>query len=110
MGIAEKNGCRDMDGTMIRFLSDEDFYARMLRLMLSDEAFDKLGGEIERGEAEAAFETAHMLKGVILNCGITPMAELIVPIVESLRVGDAQSPRGAYKELMSERDRFSRLL
>ena len=55
--------------------------------MLSDPAFEKLGEELRGQETHAAFDTAHMLKGIIGNCGITPMYEIIVRIVEPLRKG-----------------------
>lgn len=78
-------GCKDMNVTMERFTNDEEFFLEIVRSMVNDKGFARLGDEIKAEDIKNAFETAHMLKGIIVNCGITPMSVLIVEIVEPLR-------------------------
>ena len=87
--IMKKLGCSHMEATHKRFLGDPDFYLEVVTEMLRDPAFEKLKKQIEERKVEESFDTAHMLKGIISNCDITPLYELIIQIVEPLRSGRA---------------------
>lgn len=104
----EQMGC-DMKSTLLRFLGDEEFYAECLKDMLADEGFARLGKELEAEETEAAFATAHMLKGIISNMGIQSMFDIIVQIVEPLRGGNVSGLMPVYDELMTEKARYDAL-
>lgn len=96
-------GCEDLNNTMERFLNDNEFYLEMLQQMLTDPGFESLRSELEADHVTDAFETAHMLKGIIANCGITPMLKTISSIVEPLRAGSAQGLLPYYEQLMAQR-------
>lgn len=102
-------GC-DMKVTMERFMDDEEFYAQCFESMLTDEGFEKLGEALKTHDIDVAFDIAHMLKGIIVNMGITSLYETIVPIVESLRKRNDAGLEPAYKELMAEREKYRSLL
>jgi chemotaxis protein histidine kinase CheA len=104
--LLAKLGCREIQATKQRFVEDEDFYIEILNQMLADSAFEGLGQQLRAEDTKGAFETAHMLKGVIGNCGISPLYDTIVEIVEPLRTGkpDYNAVEKSYKELLKRRN------
>lgn len=68
--------------------------------------------QLLNGDTRQAFDTAHMLKGIIGNCGITPMYEVIVSIVEPLRAGaaDLSGPIEDYQRLLARRETARKIL
>lgn len=85
-------GCESIEATKVRFLDDVDFYYEIIGVMLGDPGFELLGGQLRSRASADAFETAHMLKGIIANCGITPMYVRIEKVVEPLRRARAEYP------------------
>lgn len=77
-------GC-DMEGTMERFLNNEELFFKCLGKALNDKSFKELGTSLEEKNCETGFDHAHNLKGLIANMGLTPMLDEIVKIVEPLR-------------------------
>ena len=105
----KKSGCEDVaNATEQRFLEDDEFYFSLLREVFSDDGFRRLGVELTQGQTQQAFDTAHMLKGVISNCGLTPLYNVIVQIVELLRIGSTETTvlLNAYQELLKELDKI----
>lgn len=105
-------GCDDIEMTKARFLNDLAFYLMLTKEMLLDPGFEQLGQQLEKQEVVAAFDTAHMLKGIVSNCGITPLCELIVQIVEQLRGGkpDFALVLERYRRLMDQKNEAQALL
>ncbi len=79
-------GC-DIDGTMSRFLNNEDFYKRCYTKLWNDPSFKGLGEALDARDVESAFHFAHTMKGVLANMGITPLLNEVIEIVEPLRAG-----------------------
>lgn len=102
-------GC-DVEGAMERFLEDEELYYSCLKMVSEDAALEKLAEQLKAGEAEAAFDSAHTLKGVIANVGLTPMFDIIVRLVEPLRAGQIENLLPVYEELMQANDYLKKLL
>lgn len=103
--------CDAIAETKARFLAGADFYIEVTTEMLSDPGFEALGTELEAENAAAAFETAHTLKGIISNCGVTPLCLLIRQITETLRPRNSGAVcpdytllRAAYAKLLCERE------
>lgn len=92
-------GC-DIDGALERFVGDEELYRTCLYTVLSDKAFEGLGEALRAGQVSEAFDYAHTLKGVLANMGLTPMYEVIVRMVEPLRVGKGDGLLPVYEELL----------
>lgn len=107
--ILNDMGC-DMKSTLTRFLDDEEFYRNCYEDMLQDEGFDKLGKAIENHNVKEAFEYAHMLKGVVANLGITPIFDILVEIVDPLRIGSEEGVKSSYEKLMIEKRKFDQLI
>ena len=102
-------GCQSPGETSARFLNDSAFYLEVVSEMLFDPDFEALGSQLTAMDAQAAFDTAHTLKGIIGNCGITPMYEWIVQIVEPLRSGNAdfRDLERVYSQLLHTRDEIA---
>lgn len=83
----EKRGF-DVDGTMRRFLNNEGLYIKCLKKFLDDSSFEKLKEAYDNGNCNEAFKSAHTMKGLISNLGINPLYNLLLPVVEKLRVQD----------------------
>ncbi len=99
-------GCQSPAETSARFLDDPDFYLEVVSEMLLDPGFKALGKQLTAMDTQSAFDTAHTLKGIIGNCGITPLYELIIQIVEPLRGGSAdfRDLERVYSQLLRTRN------
>lgn len=75
----------NVDEGMARCLNNEAFYMRMLNLQLSMPTFDALDQAIAAGDAKAAFDAAHALKGAVGNLSLTPIYDPVCEITEMLR-------------------------
>ncbi len=97
--------CDCVNATKARFLEDGAFYLQIAKEALNDPGFERLGTQLAQEEAAAAFDTAHMLKGLIANFGITPLYNLTVQIVEALRTEapDAAQLHALFAQLMQQR-------
>lgn len=78
----------DVDGTMRRFLNNEALYLKCLKKFLDDTSFEKLKEAYQDGNCNEAFKAAHTMKGFVSNLGIDRMYQLLIPMVEKLRVQD----------------------
>ena len=79
-------GCA-VDEALSRVVDDKELYRDCLIMFADDEGFAALGKHLEGHSLQAAFDTAHTLKGVSGNLGLTPMFDTISDIVEPLRIG-----------------------
>ncbi len=77
----------DTEGAMGRMLDDLDFYIDCLNRFLDDGSFLKLDDALKHGDARAAFEASHDIKGVAGTLGLTKMYELANDLTEPLRAG-----------------------
>lgn len=77
---------------LARCFNKEDFYLRLVAMGLDDGNFDRLSRAVEDGDARAAFEACHALKGSMGNLALTPIYEPVCTLTERLRnaaeVGD----------------------
>lgn len=96
----------DMDGAMDRLCGDEELFASCFAYFLSDPAFSALSDAIDVGDSTAAFESAHALKGVAGNLGLTDVYDLCSALVEPLRGGGpvTEPLRQALQALLARRD------
>lgn len=107
--LLKAEGC-NIDGAIERFVYDENFMLDCIEKVLAEPAFERLGEQLKVGDVDEAFETAHMLKGIIANTGLTPLYSIIIKIVEPLRKSDISNLTDYYKELMKEQKRISELI
>ena len=105
----EREGC-DIQGTLPRFLEDEEFLLECITQVSVDPAFEALGHFLGDGNIADAFDAAHTLKGVLANTGLTPLYGVIVRIVEPLRAGKMDGLDQEYALLMDMLERLKQLL
>lgn len=82
----------DTDKGLARCFNNEAFYLRLVGMGLADANFDRLEAAVAAGDAGAAFEAAHALKGSIGNLSLTPIYDPVSELTERFRnrgeVGD----------------------
>ena len=86
--LLEQHGF-DVDGTMKRFLNNEQLYRKCLKKFLEDGSMDELKKACAEDDIEKAFKAAHTMKGFISNLGMNKLSHLLYPLVEKLRTGNA---------------------
>lgn len=72
-----------------RCFNNESFYLRMVGMGLADGNFDKLQAAMAAGDAKAAFEAAHALKGSLGNLSLTPIYKPVCALSDMLKSGGA---------------------
>lgn len=89
-------------------MGNEEMYEKILRLVLSDTAFDMLFNAAESENADVIFDVTHSLKGTLGNVGLTELDKLITTICEVTRKGSTEGVRekvaevkNIYTELMT---------
>ncbi len=103
-------GC-DTEDALDRFLNNEEFFEQCLVKFLDDDVFETLGKNLSDQSIEDSFRSAHNLKGVCANLGITPMYTAIYDMVEDLRGGMMPSDAmERYQQIIQLRDDIKKLL
>ena len=92
-----------------RCMGMTDFYVQLAGSIKTEQGFDKLNEEINAGDLDAAFQTAHGLKGILANLAITPLQEPVSEITELLRAKTDMDYSGLMAHILEERDRFRAL-
>lgn len=77
----------DTQNGLERCMNNEAFYLKLVTKCASDTSCEKLKEAISAGDLNAAFETAHSMKGVYGNLALTPLYESVSEITELLRAG-----------------------
>ncbi len=76
----------DVSGALRRFLNNEALYKKCLKKFLDDDSFEQLKSAYESGNCNEAFKMAHTMKGLASNLGINNIYNLLIPMVEKLRL------------------------
>jgi HPt (histidine-containing phosphotransfer) domain-containing protein len=63
----------------------EDFYIGLVKKAVADNRLPLLEQQIGEGDLDAAFETAHALKGMYANLSLSPLTKPVSEITELLR-------------------------
>ena len=102
-------GC-DIKDAMERMMDDEDFYIECLEDIPPDPNFLRLTEALNNKNIEEAFNSAHTLKGVLINLALTPMYNKVVEIVEPLRTGFCKGLIEKNEELLAMREKLAAIL
>jgi|LAHS01.1.fsa_nt_gb hypothetical protein len=102
-------GC-DVPGALVRFLNNEDFYCTLLHSVPEEKGFVELGVALKKKDTNAAFDSAHELKGVLANMGLTPLWEDACALVEPLRVGKMTGTEENYAKLLTDLSTLKEML
>ena len=81
----ERNEFVNMDDALKRVRGNKGMYARMLKLFLASEDFDKLEAAIGQKDCKTASEMAHSIKGVTGNLSLTKLFEESAALMIKLR-------------------------
>lgn len=96
--------------TMERFLNNEGFYIKCLKMLVADPQFDELGTVLRIPDYDQAFRLTHALKGVVGNMGLAPLHLAIHEMVESLRRQEYGRIDPQYREIMNQYEKVRALL
>ena len=79
----------------------------MVAMALADKNFDALTAAINAGNATAAFEAAHALKGSVGNVSLTPIYKPLCELTEQLRGKSmpADGGRALLEQIVAEREK-----
>ena len=75
----------DVDEGLARCMNMEEFYIGLVEKALADNRLPLLEQQITQGDLDAAFETAHALKGMYANLSLSPLTRPVSEITELLR-------------------------
>lgn len=100
----------NLQETMERFLNDEKFYVKCLKMMIADPQFGELGSALQIPDYDQVFRLTHALKGVVSNMGLAPLHKAIHEMVESLRQQEYSQIDAQYQTIMNEYEKVCALL
>lgn len=75
----------DVDDGLARCMNNESFYLMLVRKAAETERLLQLEIQLQAGDLDAAFETAHALKGLYANLSLTPLTKPFSELTELLR-------------------------
>ena len=78
----------DIKGSLERFSNYEPMYLKYLKKFVCEPTFDEFLKAIDSGNAEAIENTAHTLKGICGNLGLSDLFDIYNKIVQEVRKGD----------------------
>lgn len=99
----------DVDKGLTLCMDNEDFYLRMVNMLLNESSFCDLEKALEKNDLEEAFRAAHTLKGVCGNLSLTPLYEKVVEITELLRSGTQMDYSELLKDILAEKKKLEEL-
>ena len=70
---------------LTRCMNNEEFYIMLVNKVLTDNKLDLLEQQIKEKNLDAAFETAHALKGMYANLSLDPITKPVTETTELLR-------------------------
>lgn len=77
----------DLDETLERFVGNEDLFFRCLNKFIDDKNYTNMISAMEANDASASFDSAHALKGVSANLGLSNLYNEMKVITEVFRAG-----------------------
>ena len=92
---------------LARCMNNEPFYLRMVGMVLADKSFAALQEAIDAGDAHAAFDAAHALKGTTGSVSLTPLYEPVSTLTDLLRSRDdiPEEAQNLLEQIMDRREK-----
>ena len=75
----------NVDEGLARCMNMEPFYLKIVGMVLADGNFEALESAMAAGDAKAAFEAAHALKGATGNASLTPIYTPVCTLSDTLK-------------------------
>ena len=93
----------DVDTGLKLCMNSEDFYLRMVSMIISESSFGQLEKAVNENDLEEAFKAAHALKGVSGNLSLTPLYDKVCEITELLRAKTPMDYSQMLKGILDEK-------
>ena len=100
----------DVKAGMERCMNSQDFYFRMIEMLLQEKSFDQLEDALNSNDLDRAFEAAHALKGVVGNLSLTPLYIDVVEITEYLRNRTSMDYTAFLNKILAEKEKLAKLV
>ncbi|MDE7184913.1 MAG: Hpt domain-containing protein [Lachnospiraceae bacterium] len=100
----------NVDKALERMKGNEVAYRDFLIEFFADPDFESLEEAVKAGDAQAAFDCAHGLKGMAANLGLVEICHRLSVLVEILRKEQIEGAAEAFGEVMSACGNVTRLL
>lgn len=100
----------DTEEGIKRCAGNEAFYMKLVPMALDESKYSDLKKQIGEKDFNAAFETAHALKGVFANLSLTPLCDIICEITELLRAKQDMDYAPLLEKLDKVRGDFTAIL
>ena len=99
----------NVDEGLARCLNKEDFYLKLVGMVLADDGYERLQAAIDAGDYQEAFERAHSLKGIVGNVSLTNLLAPIEEMTEELRNREERDYSGQLTEMFTELEKLRAL-
>ena len=99
----------DVDEALVRCMNNADFYLMLVGKAAEDRRLALLAEQISEKNLDAAFETAHALKGMYANLSLTPLTKPVSEITELLRSGTVTDYSALMKEAAAQYEKLCSL-
>lgn len=87
------DACGGGYGEMFSKFASDDMIKKFLVIFKRDKSYDTLVEKLDGGDVEGSFQSAHTLKGVVLNLNLEGLKDPVCNIVEALRAGNLSAAR-----------------
>jgi HPt (histidine-containing phosphotransfer) domain-containing protein len=92
----------DVDGTLSRFVDNDELYMTFLRRYPNDGLLDPVMQSFADRDGDAMVKTLHKMKGVSINLGINHIAEQCEDITAAIRSGSGVDLEPMFAALKSD--------
>ena len=75
----------DVEEGLTRCMNNESFYLMLVGKAIDDKRLEQLEEQLDAKNLDAAFESAHALKGMYANLSLNPLSKPICEMTELLR-------------------------
>lgn len=100
----------DVNGTMERFLNNEELYKRILKKFLLDTSFAEAVRAKEEGRGEDVQMYIHTLMGVSANLGLTPIFAITNEMMRYFRNGNDNAAYDLFDSLEQRYKQFREVI
>lgn len=84
----------EIEDTLDRLMGDEDMYMEYLQKIPQNENIVNLRKAVDEKNYEQALHEIHTLKGVALNLGLLPLADVCMDMLLDFRAGENEKAAG----------------
>ena len=100
----------DVEEGLTRCFQNEQFYLRLVKMILEEPNFAALKSKLEEKDLKGAFEAAHGLKGVCANLALTPLCRPVNEITELLRAETEMDYAPLLEQILNGKEELRKLI